>query len=286
MAASVKKRCWSKPLSESDGTEVRARSHAQAHQTTTPTASVTVLVMRVAVLSDIHSNLHALEAVLADVDTQAPDAIWCLGDVVGYGPKPNECAAIVRERADLCLCGNHDLASVGALDTADFSGDAGIAARWTKTVLDAAAASWLRGLEPLAEQPGVELFHASARDPIWEYVLTEQIALINIVETTAPLVLVGHSHVALALGWDGDALTGGLAPGGTDVSLPGKRWLLNPGSVGQPRDGDPRAAWARIDFDTQRAEFRRVTYPIAQTQREIRECGLPDALAARLAHGV
>jgi predicted phosphodiesterase len=242
--------------------------------------------MRVAVLSDIHSNLHALEAVLADVDRQAPDEIWCLGDVVGYGPRPNDCVNLVRERAALCLCGNHDLASLGALDTTEFSGDAGTVARWTQGSLGTEEADWLRGLQPLAERPGVELFHGSPRDPVWDYVLTEQVALISILETTAPLILVGHSHVALALGWDGEALTGGLAPGGTDVEFAGKRWLVNPGSVGQPRDGDPRAAWALIDDDAGRAAFRRVPYPIDQTTAEIREQGLPETLALRLAHGI
>jgi predicted phosphodiesterase len=242
--------------------------------------------MRVAVLSDIHSNLYALEAVLADVDAQAPDQIWCLGDVVGYGPRPNECVAIVRERADLCLCGNHDLASVGGLDTADFSGDAGIAARWTQATLSVGEAEWLRSLQPLAERPGVELFHGSPRDPVWDYVMTEQVALISILETTAPLLLVGHSHVALALGWDGDALTGGLAPAGTEVETGGMRWLVNPGSVGQPRDGDPQAAWALIDLSAGRAAFRRVPYPIERTQAEIRERELPETLALRLAHGI
>ena len=120
--------------------------------------------MRVAVLSDIHANLHALEAVLADVDRQAPDEIWSLGDVVGYGPRPNECVSLVHERATLSLCGNHDLAALGALDTVDFSGDAGTAARWTRSALGADEATWLRGLEPLAERPGVELFHGSPRD--------------------------------------------------------------------------------------------------------------------------
>jgi diadenosine tetraphosphatase ApaH/serine/threonine PP2A family protein phosphatase len=224
--------------------------------------------------------------VLADVDRHQPDEIWCLGDVVGYGPKPNECVAIVRERVDLCLCGNHDLASVGALDTADFSGDAGIAARWTAAELGAGEAEWLRGLEPLATRPGVELFHGSPRDPVWDYVLTEQIALISILETTAPLVLVGHSHVALALGWDGDALAGGLAPDGTEVETAGQRWLLNPGSVGQPRDGDPRAAWVLIDDAAARAHFHRVAYPIERTQAEMREHDLPEPLALRLEHGV
>jgi predicted phosphodiesterase len=242
--------------------------------------------MRIAVLSDIHSNLHALEAVLADVDRQSPDEIWCLGDVVGYGPRPNECVRLIRERAALCLCGNHDLATVGGIDIVDFSGDAGIAARWTQGVLGEDEADWLRSLRPLGERPGVELFHGSPRDPVWDYVLTEQVALISILETTAPLILVGHSHVPLALGWDGDALTGGLAPEGTDVELAGKRWLVNPGSVGQPRDGDPRAAWALVDIEAGRATFRRVPYPIERTQTEIREQNLPEPLALRLAHGV
>jgi len=242
--------------------------------------------MRVAVLSDIHANLHALEAVLADVDRQDTDEIWCLGDVVGYGPRPNECVDLIRARAAFCLCGNHDLAVLGALDTVDFSGDAGTAARWTQAVLGAEQADWLRGLEPLGERPGVELFHGSPRDPVWDYVLTEQVALISILETTAPLILVGHSHIALEFSWDGDALTGGGAPGGTDVELAGRRSLVNPGSVGQPRDGDPRAAWALIDADAERAAFRRVPYEIDRTQAEIREQGLPETLALRLAHGV
>ncbi len=242
--------------------------------------------MRVAVFSDIHSNLHALEAVLEDVDRQAPEEIWCLGDVVGYGPRPNECVALVRERAALCLCGNHDLASVGALDVADFSGDAGVAARWTQNALGDEEAGWLRGLQPLARRAGAELFHASPRDPVWEYVLSEQVALISILATTAPLILVGHSHVALALSWDGTGLNGGPAPEGTYVELAGKRWLLNPGSVGQPRDGDPRAAWALIDDETGRAAFRRVQYSIERTQAEMRQQKLPETLALRLAHGV
>jgi predicted phosphodiesterase len=242
--------------------------------------------MRVAVISDIHGNLHALEAVLADIDRQAPDEIWCLGDVVGYGPRPNECIALTRERATVALCGNHDLAVIGTLDVSDFSGDAGAAVRWTQAVLTPDAAGWLGDLLPTAARPGAELFHGSPRDPVWDYVLSEEVARISLLETTAPLVLVGHSHVALALGWDGETIEGGLAPEGTEAELQPRRWLLNPGSVGQPRDGDARAAWLLIDDEAGRGTFRRVTYPIDKTQAEIREQGLPTALAARLAHGV
>ena len=242
--------------------------------------------MRVAVISDIHSNLPALEAVLADVDGEGPDEIWCLGDIVGYGPHPNECVDLTRERATLSLCGNHDLAVLGAIDVSDFTGDAGAAARWTTGALGEPQAAWLRQLSPSAERDGAELYHGSPRDAVWDYVLSEQVALISILETTAPVVLVGHSHVALGLGWDGIELSGGLAPEGTAIDLSTGRWLLNPGSVGQPRDGDPRAAWLLIDLAAGRAAFRRVSYPIRETQAAIREHGLPDTLAARLAQGV
>jgi predicted phosphodiesterase len=242
--------------------------------------------MRIAVISDIHSNLHALEAVLADIETEAPDEIWCLGDVVGYGPKPNECADIVRERAALVLVGNHDLASIGKLDTGDFGPLAAESAHWTERALGDDQAAWLRTLEPAATREGLELYHGSARDPVWEYVLSEEVALENLRLTTAPIVLVGHSHLALGLSWDGKILEGGLMRGGTDLDTTHARWLINPGSVGQPRDGDARAAWLLIDNAIGRAAFRRVSYPIEQTQAEMRAAGLPEDLAARLARGV
>jgi predicted phosphodiesterase len=270
----------------SDGTLVRASSHAQVHHTPTATASVAAFLMRIAVISDIHSNLHALEAVLTDIDAEGPDEIWCLGDVVGYGPKPNECADIVRERAAVVLVGNHDLAAIGKLDTSDFGPLASESAHWTERELGAEQAAWLRTLEPAATRAGLELYHGSARDPVWEYVLSEEVALENLEVTTAPIVLVGHSHLALALSWDGVKLDGGLARGGTEVDTSGARWLINPGSVGQPRDSDARAAWLSVDIDARRAAFRRVPYPIGETQAEMRAAGLPDDLATRLARGV
>jgi diadenosine tetraphosphatase ApaH/serine/threonine PP2A family protein phosphatase len=241
--------------------------------------------VRVAVVSDIHANLHALEAVLAAVAEEGVDELWCLGDVVGYGPRPNECCDLVRERAALSLCGNHDLAVIERLPLADFSGDAGAAAVWTQTRIGDAQRAWLETLSPLGEREDVQLFHASPRDPIWDYVLSEGAAVASLGLTTAPTVLVGHSHIALALGWDGNDLVGGLAPPGTEPDPADRRWLLNPGSVGQPRDGDPRAAWLLIDSGTGRAAFRRVEYDVQRTQDEIREAGLPAALAARLARG-
>jgi predicted phosphodiesterase len=242
--------------------------------------------MRVAVISDIHSNLHALEAVLAQVEGESVDEVWCLGDIVGYGPRPNECCDLVRTRASLSLCGNHDLAVVGTLNVREFAGDAGAAVRWTTSVIGDEQRAWLASLGPFQRREDAELFHASARDPVWEYVLSEYAALATLELTKAPLVLVGHSHVALAIGWDGAEIDGGLAPDGTTVELAGRRWLLNPGSVGQPRDGDPRAAWLLLDTEAGTGTFRRVEYPVAQTQEEIRAEKLPEALAGRLAHGL
>ncbi len=241
--------------------------------------------MRVAVISDIHANLHAFEAVLADIDGEPPDAIWCLGDLVGYGPRPNPCCLLAENRADVCLVGNHDLVVIDELDIAEFSPDAAAAAIWTKGVLDDRSRAFLESLEPSAETDGVELFHASARDPVWEYVLTGEAALATLELTTSPVVFVGHSHVALALRLTEDTLEGGLAPAGTEVDLGKGRWLLNPGSVGQPRDGDARAAYLLLDLERRTGSFRRVPYPIEATQAEMRERGLPPALAARLEHG-
>jgi diadenosine tetraphosphatase ApaH/serine/threonine PP2A family protein phosphatase len=242
--------------------------------------------VRIAVLSDIHGNLHALDAALSEIDAAKVDQLWCLGDLVGYGPRPNECIDRIHERASLSLCGNHDLAVLGLLDMAEFSGDAAAAAIWTQGVLGEPQRTWLSGLEPAGRSDGAELFHGSPRDPIWDYVLSEGTARESLDETSEPLVLVGHSHVALALSLTGETLAGGLAPAGTTAELTGRRWLLNPGSIGQPRDGDARAAWLLVDTEASRAEFRRVEYPIEKTQTEIRELGLPAALAARLTHGI
>jgi predicted phosphodiesterase len=241
--------------------------------------------MRVAVISDIHANLHALHSVLEAIDAEAPDAVWCLGDLVGYGARPNECCAIVRERADVCLVGNHDLVALGGISIADFNPEAAAAARWTQEALDDDSRAFLESLSPSAGLEHAQLFHASARDPVWEYVLTDEAALATFELTTAPVVLVGHSHVALTISHDRGLAAGGLAPAGTEHPIEDTRRLLNPGSVGQPRDGDPRAAWLLLDFDARFASFRRVAYPVQKTQSELLDAGLPPALAARLAVG-
>jgi predicted phosphodiesterase len=242
--------------------------------------------VRIAVISDIHGNRQAFEAALDAIAASDCEEVWCLGDLVGYGADPDACVELARQHAALCLAGNHDLVVIGTIAIDDFSGEAAAAARWTQTVLGEQARAFLEPLEPAATRPDVELFHGSPRDPVWDYVLSEQVAWWSLRATEAPVVLVGHSHVALALRDLGDdGVAGGLAPAATEVDLSGGRWLLNPGSVGQPRDGDPRAAWLLLDLDVQRATFRRVEYDIAATQAEMRSAALPDALASRLAQG-
>ena len=221
---------------------------------------------------------------LEEIDAWAPEALWCLGDTVGYGPAPNRCCELVSERADICLVGNHDLVALGTLDVEDFNDEAAAAALWTRNALEPRWRDYLSTLEPSAVADGAQLFHASARDPVWEYVLSAEAAYVSLLMTEAPLVLVGHSHVALAITADDGHVGGGPAPGGSRLTLDG-RWLLNPGSVGQPRDGDPRAAWLLLDLHERVAAFRRVPYSIERTQAEMREHGLPRALAARLERG-
>ena len=240
--------------------------------------------MRVAVISDIHGNLHALESVLSSVDAESSDEVWCLGDLVGYGPQPNRCCELVAERADVCLIGNHDLGVLGRIDLDDFSPDAAAAARWTAEVLEDEPRRYLESQSPSAVLDRAELYHASPRDPVWEYVLAPEVAFLSLEATEKPLVLVGHSHIALRFGAEQLALA--LCEEGTQVDLARERWLLNPGSVGQPRDGNPRAAWLLLDFDGQKAVYNRVEYPVEKTQAEIRERGLPESLAVRLEAGV
>lgn len=243
--------------------------------------------MLAAVISDIHANLEALEAVLAAVDAEAPDEIWCLGDIVGYGANPRECIDLIRERADVCLAGNHDLAAIGSIPTDVFTQGAAASARWTTEQLADADRAWLASLEPRGSRAGAGMFHGSPRDPIWEYVMSSLAAEMCLDEATNPLVLVGHSHVALAFSRrPGEPATGETRKGGTVLDLRGAEWILNPGSVGQPRDGDPDAAWLLLDLTSGTADYRRAEYDIAAAQSAIRLAGLPESMADRLRLGV
>jgi diadenosine tetraphosphatase ApaH/serine/threonine PP2A family protein phosphatase len=247
--------------------------------------------LSVAVITDIHSNLPALEAVLADVDARGVDEVWCLGDVVGYGADPDACADLVRERCDTCLAGNHDLAVLGALDVTSFSEAAAEAVAWTRENAAESTLEFLRELEPVGLRRGISLFHASPRDPVWEYVLSLEQAYECLEIQPEPVALIGHSHVslffALPQGGTSEADTlGSQAGAGSRLELgDGGRWLINPGSVGQPRDGDPRAAWLELDPDQGTALFHRLPYDIDRAAAAIVEAGLPSRLADRLQVG-
>jgi len=241
--------------------------------------------VRVAILTDIHSNLPALEAVLESIDEAGIERRWCLGDVVGYGAQPDECAKLVSESCELSLVGNHDLAVTGELSTEVFSASAAAAVEWTRANSDPSTMEFLRGLEPQNTEHEVGLYHASPRDPVWEYVLATDQARECMEEQAARVSLIGHSHVALWFS-DGDGPPGGhggaQAEAGRELDLSESRWLLNPGSVGQPRDGDSRAAWLELDTSEWKATYRRVAYDIDSAAEPIRAAGLPEMLADRL----
>jgi predicted phosphodiesterase len=251
--------------------------------------------MRLAILSDIHANLPALETVLADIESAGLGDLWCLGDVVGYGAQPDECANLVRERCEVCLVGNHDLAVLEELDVSAFSPAAAAAVRWTQETADPATFDFLRGLEPADEGHDVALYHASPRDPVWEYVLWPDQAAECIAVQAARVSLIGHSHVALffVMGEDrrparsrvagpDDVAKGAQAGAGTRLDLSEGSWLINPGSVGQPRDGDPRAAWLELDTDSWEATYHRVEYDVDRAASAIEATDLPEHLARRL----
>jgi diadenosine tetraphosphatase ApaH/serine/threonine PP2A family protein phosphatase len=242
--------------------------------------------LRVAVLSDVHSNRPALEAVLGAIEEAGVEETWCLGDMVGYGADPDACTTMVRQSCDVCLAGNHDLAVLGALDISTFSETAAAAVEWTRESIDAGTVEFLRDLEPVGSRQGIGLFHASPRDPIWEYVLSTDQAEAGFDSQEERVGLIGHSHVSLFFTRPRDGKTayahGAQAGDGAAVQIESGAWMLNPGSVGQPRDGDPRAAWLELDTERWTARFHRVAYEIAEAADAILAAGLPKPLAERL----
>jgi diadenosine tetraphosphatase ApaH/serine/threonine PP2A family protein phosphatase len=242
--------------------------------------------MRAAVITDIHSNLPALDAVLAAIDDVDVEEIWCLGDVVGYGADPDRCTEIAKQRSDACLVGNHDLAVLDELDVSSFSTVASAAVSWTQRSADASTLDYLRELEPQGERDGVGLFHASPRDPVWEYVLSIDQATDCLEMQSQRVALIGHSHVALFFSGPDSGATGDVrgvqATDGATLDIGEGRWLINPGSVGQPRDGDPRAAWLELDTEEWTAHFHRVEYDIDAAAKAILEAELPRQLGDRL----
>lgn len=241
--------------------------------------------MRIAVISDIHGNLPALQAVVAHAGSV--DAWWCLGDITGYGADPNACVRCVRDLTPVVLAGNHDLAAVGLVDIRRFNSHAGQCLRWTAAVLEPDHREYLRSLanEPIrVEHERYTLVHASLRDPVWEYVASRQQARACFAQFSTQFCLFGHTHVATAFTERGEegqlALAAASAP-----AEPGNRLLCNPGAVGQPRDWDNRASYLLIDEEQQHWEWQRVPYDVAAAAARIRQAGLPDVEAARLALG-
>lgn len=248
--------------------------------------------MRVAVISDIHANLPAFEAVLAEIGQTEVDEIWCLGDVVGYGAQPNECIDLAREHCAVCLVGNHDLAVLGRIDSFSFTPSAAEAVHWTRERLTIANAGYMRDLSPEGQREHIGLFHASPRDPTWEYVLSADQAAECMDVQSQRVSLIGHSHIALYFR-ESDPIPGKPsfrreAEGAKAADFErldlddDARWLLNPGSVGQPRDGDARASWLELDTVRELARFHRVAYDIDQAAQAIIAAALPFHLANRL----
>ena len=242
--------------------------------------------MLVAICTDIHGNRHAFEAVIAAAEAAGAEEMWCLGDLVGYGAEPDACVALADERCSIVLAGNHDLAVTGALSLEDFSRGAALAARWTQDTISKDTMAWLSDLEAAGERQGFGLFHASPRDPVWEYVLSALTAELCLDATGFRVSLIGHSHVALSFDRpEGMPASGSTRKEGELLDIGSGEWLINPGSTGQPRDGDPRAAWLVLDTGAWTAEWRRAPYDIAGAQAAIRAARLPDSLAERLQYG-
>lgn len=244
--------------------------------------------MRCAVISDIHANLTALEAVLHDIAQQGVDQIWCLGDIVGYGPDPNACVERVRREDLICVVGNHDWACLDKVDLNDFNPDARRACLWAMKQLTPENRRFLDQLPACLVINDFTLVHGSPRAPIWEYITHTTIALENFAFFDTRICLVGHTHVPLAFHLPEDELavcerTWINGPGKMDLSK--GRWILNPGGIGQPRDGTPSSPYLILDTESLLAESHRVPYEVEETQERMQQAGLPQSLITRLAYG-
>ncbi len=244
--------------------------------------------MRYAIIADIHANLTAFIAVLEDIKRRGEvEKIWCLGDVVGYGPEPHECIELLRQTEHVCVAGNHDWAAIGKIATGDFNPDAEAACQWTSQQLTPSDKEYLENLPLVIEDGNFTLVHGSPREPIWEYLVSPALAEVNLTYFKSNFCLVGHSHIPLIFNCDENGICS-ADQFSTDVKLiPGSsRLIINPGGVGQPRDGDPQASYAIYDSETRIIRLFRVPYDISVTQDRMRAYGLPMRLITRLSHGV
>lgn len=242
--------------------------------------------MRILTISDIHANLIAFEAVLKDAKDDW-DYIWCLGDVVGYGPDPNECVELLRSQPHLCLAGNHDWAALNRLDVRTFNPDARRAVEWTQDTLTPENIKYLEALPTTFVIGEYTLAHGSPREPVWEYILEPLVAALNFPHFETNYCLVGHTHqpvVYYLVSENGD--TESQSPRyGEVLDLNDKRLIINPGSIGQPRDSNPGASYVLLDIEAGTFEHRRIPYDVSDTQERMRHVDLPERLIARLEHG-
>jgi len=242
-------------------------------------------VPAVAVLSDIHGNRQALDAVLDEVAGRGIERWWCVGDIVGYGADPGYAIDVCLRGAERCIAGNHDLVVAGHLPLAAFATWAQEAAAWTRIALGPDQCTRLAALDPTDTATDVHFAHASLRDPVWEYVVGPADAAASLAAATADLTFIGHTHVPAAWHRRPDGAVEAL-PTDATVTLTEGRWLINPGSVGQPRDQNPCASWACFRPEGGTVEFMRTRYDVAGAQAAIRAAGLPALLADRLAEGL
>jgi predicted phosphodiesterase len=242
------------------------------------------LTVRIAVLSDIHANLVALDSVLAAIG--AVDAVWHLGDVVGYGPEPDGVVARLRQRNAIGVRGNHDAAAVGGPEIEYFNSDARRAMEWTRKAIGSDTRAWLAALPERRSEDEFSLVHGSPRDPTWEYVTSASVARPNLDALQTTYCLHGHTHLPSVFRDEGGAVETLRPQGGSSLVLDRRRILANPGSVGQPRDGDPRAGCLVLDVELAQLTWHRVAYDIAATQAAMRRLKLPDRLVGRLDHGL
>ncbi len=244
--------------------------------------------MRYAIIGDIHANLAAFTAVLDDIEhLGGVERVWCLGDVVGYGPDPHECIELLRQTNHVCVAGNHDWAAIGKIDTAEFNPDAAAACHWTAQQLDSADVEYLGNLPLVIQEGDFTLVHGSPREPIWEYLISTSLAKENFAYFKSQFCLVGHSHVPLVFCYDEDgACSSRQFLTSVRLALGRNRLIINPGGVGQPRDGDPRASYVIYDSETRLVSLYRVPYDIGTTQDKMVEHGLPIRLVTRLSYGL
>jgi len=244
--------------------------------------------MRYAIIADIHANLAAFTAVLDDIKRRGGvEEMWCLGDVVGYGPDPQQCIELLRQHNHVCVAGNHDWAAIGKISTSDFNPEAAAACHWTAQQLSPGDIEYLGSLPLVTQKDDFTLAHGSPREPIWEYLLSTSSAKENFAYFQSQFCLVGHSHVPLVFEYnEAEACSLSEFPADTEVTLAKNRLIINPGGVGQPRDGDPRASYAVYDSETRTVNHYRIPYDIEATQVRMMEYRLPMRLVTRLSYGI